>query len=29
VLENGTIVRSGTGKELLGDPHIKTAYLGH
>jgi len=29
VLENGTIVRSGTGKELLGDPHIKKAYLGH
>jgi branched-chain amino acid transport system ATP-binding protein len=29
VLENGTIVRSGTGKELLGDPHVKKAYLGH
>ena len=29
VLENGTIVRSGTGKELLVDPHVKKAYLGH
>ena len=28
VLENGTIVRSGSGMELLGDPHVKKAYLG-
>jgi len=28
VLENGRIVREGTGTGLLGDPHIKTAYLG-
>lgn len=29
VLENGAIVRSGTGQELLNDPHVKRAYLGH
>ncbi len=29
VLENGAIVRSGTGAELLNDPHVKKAYLGH
>src|SRR5690606_16230887 len=29
VLENGTIVRAGTGQELLNDPHVKRAYLGH
>ncbi|CAM5779427.1 ABC transporter ATP-binding protein [Castellaniella caeni] len=28
VLENGTIVLEGTGAELLGNPHIKKAYLG-
>jgi len=29
VLENGAIVRTGTGAELLSDPHVKKAYLGH
>jgi branched-chain amino acid transport system ATP-binding protein len=29
VLENGAIVRTGTGEELLSDPHVKKAYLGH
>ncbi|MDQ8031313.1 branched-chain amino acid ABC transporter ATP-binding protein [Bordetella genomosp. 1] len=29
VLENGSIVLSGTGQELLNDPHVKRAYLGH
>lgn len=29
VLENGAIVRTGTGQELLADPHVKRAYLGH
>jgi branched-chain amino acid transport system ATP-binding protein len=29
VLENGTIVLSGTGEELLNNPHVKKAYLGH
>ena len=29
VLENGTIVLTGTGQELLSEPHIKKAYLGH
>jgi branched-chain amino acid transport system ATP-binding protein len=29
VLENGAIVRTGTGQELLNDPHVKRAYLGH
>jgi len=28
VLESGRIVISGSGKELLEDEHIKTAYLG-
>ena len=28
VLENGKIVLSGTGKELMQDEHIKEAYLG-
>ena len=28
VLETGTIVLSGTGKELIGNPQIKEAYLG-
>jgi branched-chain amino acid transport system ATP-binding protein len=28
VLETGSIVRSGTGKEMLADPSIKEAYLG-
>ena len=28
VLEIGAIVRSGTGAELLGDPAVRTAYLG-
>ncbi len=28
VLENGRIVQEGTGESLLGDPHIKKAYLG-
>jgi branched-chain amino acid transport system ATP-binding protein len=28
VLETGAIVRSGTGRELLGDPAVRTAYLG-
>ncbi len=28
VLENGRIVMSGLGKELMEDPHIKEAYLG-
>lgn len=29
VLENGEVVLSGTGKELLVNPHIRKAYLGH
>ena len=29
VLENGEIVISGTGLELLNNPHVKRAYLGH
>ncbi len=29
VLENGSIVQEGTGSELLANPHIKRAYLGH
>lgn len=28
VLENGRITREGSGKELLGDPYIRSAYLG-
>ena len=28
VLETGAIVRSGTGPELLGDPAVRSAYLG-
>jgi branched-chain amino acid transport system ATP-binding protein len=28
ILETGTIVKAGTGQELLGDPAIKEAYLG-
>lgn len=28
VLENGTVTLSGTGKELLENPHVKRAYLG-
>ena len=28
VLENGRVVMQGTGKELLNDEHVKTAYLG-
>ena len=29
VLENGSIVLSGTGEQLLSNPHVKKAYLGH
>ena len=29
VLENGEVVLSGTGQELLVNPHIRKAYLGH
>ncbi|CAM3424789.1 ABC transporter ATP-binding protein [Bordetella sputigena] len=29
VLENGAIVLAGTGEELLNNPHVKRAYLGH
>ena len=29
VLENGAVVLSGSGKELLVNPHIRKAYLGH
>ena len=28
VLENGRVVLHGTGESLLGDPHVKNAYLG-
>ncbi|HET7319713.1 MAG TPA: ABC transporter ATP-binding protein [Nitrospirota bacterium] len=28
VLETGKVVLEGTGKDLLNDPHVKTAYLG-
>lgn len=29
VLENGTITLTGTGGELLANPHVRRAYLGH
>ena len=29
VLENGSIVLAGSGEQLLSDPHVKQAYLGH
>lgn len=29
VLENGSIALSGTGEELLANPHVRRAYLGH
>ena len=29
VFENGAVALSGTGKELLGNPHVRKAYLGH
>ena len=29
VLENGTVALTGTGAELLGNPHVRRAYLGH
>ena len=29
VLENGSIALTGTGAELLGNPHVRRAYLGH
>jgi len=29
VLENGTITLTGTGAELLANPHVRRAYLGH
>jgi branched-chain amino acid transport system ATP-binding protein len=28
ILETGSIVKEGTGRQLLGDPAIKEAYLG-
>ena len=28
VLEQGRVTKSGTGAELLGDPHVRSAYLG-
>ena len=28
VLENGSVILQGSGKELLNDEHIKEAYLG-
>ncbi len=28
VLETGTVILSGAGQELLGDPRVKAAYLG-
>lgn len=28
ILENGKVTMSGTGEELLADPHTKKAYLG-
>ena len=29
VLENGRVVLQGSGAELLGDPRVQAAYLGH
>ena len=29
VLENGAVTLTGTGKELLENPHVRRAYLGH
>ena len=29
VLENGSVALTGTGRELLGNPHVRKAYLGH
>jgi branched-chain amino acid transport system ATP-binding protein len=29
VMENGSIVLAGSGEQLLSDPHVKQAYLGH
>lgn len=29
VLENGSVALTGTGKELLSNPHVRRAYLGH
>ena len=29
VLENGKIALEGTGQEVLHNPHMKAAYLGH
>ena len=29
VLENGEITLTGTGAELLNNPHVRRAYLGH
>ena len=29
VLENGMVALTGTGAELLGNPHVRRAYLGH
>jgi branched-chain amino acid transport system ATP-binding protein len=29
VLENGSVTLTGTGKELLSNPHVRRAYLGH
>ena len=28
VLEQGRVTKSGTGAELLDDPHVRSAYLG-
>jgi branched-chain amino acid transport system ATP-binding protein len=28
LLESGSLVLSGTGKELIGNPHVRAAYLG-